>query len=129
MDLNYSCVCVRTCACSTQQEIWDMSSLGACPCLLFAGKPGQSWRGPSSTAPAPPSPWNSDACWQGHLQARVAAGLWLQLTHIVGHFTSLPLTEDPPARQRGQSPWRRLPACLGNGRVLFILSGKPGLEQ
>lgn len=74
MDLNYSCVCVRTCACSTQQEIWDMSSLGACPGLLFAGKPGQSWRGPSSTAPAPPSPWNSDACWQGHLQA--LSGRW-----------------------------------------------------
>lgn len=74
VDLNYICVCVCMCACSTQREIWDMSSSGACLGLFFAGKPGQSWRGSSSTAPAPPSPWNSDACWQGHLQA--LSGRW-----------------------------------------------------
>lgn len=74
VDLNYICACMHTCACSTQQEIWDRSSLGACPGLLFAGKPGQSWRGPSSAAPAPLSPWYSDASWQGHWQA--LSGRW-----------------------------------------------------
>lgn len=70
VDLNYICVCT----CSTQQEIWDRSSLGVCLGLLFAEKPGQSWRGPSSAAPAPLSPWHSDASWQGHWWA--LSGHW-----------------------------------------------------
>lgn len=74
VDLNYICVCLCTCACSTQQEIWDGSSLGTCLGLLSAEKPGQSWRGPKSAVPAPPSPWHADACWQGHWRA--LSGSW-----------------------------------------------------
>ena len=44
----------------------------------------------------------------------MAAGPWLQLPHIVSvHFTSLLLTEDPPAEQRYHHGGSCLPVILG----------------
>lgn len=74
-------------------------------------KPGQSWRGPSSTARPRPRPGTQRPAGKGTGGHRVAAGPWLQLTTLfVGHFSSLPLTEDPAAGQRDDHGGSCLPA-------------------
>lgn len=59
---------------------------------------------------------------------RVAAGLWLQLTHIVCGPLPLSACDSGPSSWAERSPWRKLLTCLGCGGVPLTLPGEAWLS-